>query len=75
MVGFAGAPKSESVYELDVSLLNSETSWMLMASICAFEMIVTLRGTSRMSSSIPKTELNGRDVGRICKSIGTSVTW
>src|SRR5579883_699410 len=48
---------------------------MLIASICSRETIVTFRGTSRMSSSVPNTEEKGREVGRICWSIGTPVTW
>src|ERR1700678_1225007 len=47
---------------------------MSIASIWAREMIVTFLGTSRMLSSVPNTEVNGRDVGRICCSRGTSFT-
>ena len=75
MLGFEGEPKFESVYELEVSLLNCVVSWMSMMSICSREMIVTFLGTSKMLSSVPNTEVNGRDVGRICCSIGTSFTW
>ena len=75
MLGFEGEPKFESVYELEVSLLNWVVSWMSMTSICAREMIVTFLGMSKMLSSVPKTDWKGRDVGRICCSIGTSFTW
>src|SRR6202522_843868 len=47
---------------------------MSMTSICSREMIVTFLGTSQMLSSVPKTDWKGRDVGRICSSIGTSLT-
>ena len=74
MFGFAGEPKFEVVKALAVSLLNSVTSWMSMTSIWAREMIVTFLGTSRMFSSVPNTDAKGREVGRICCSIGTSLT-
>lgn len=58
-----------------MSFEKSSTLAMLMSLSCWREMIVTLRGTSTMLSSVPNTELNGRAVGRSCFSIGTSFTW
>ena len=75
MLGLAGAPKLVVVYELEVSFEKSRTLEMLMSLSCWREMIVTLRGTSTMLSAVPNTEVNGRAVGRICFSMGTSLTW
>src|SRR5258708_37662702 len=47
---------------------------MLMSLSCWREMMVTLRGTSMMLSSVPNTELKGRAVGRICCSGATPLT-
>ena len=54
--------------------MKSSTLEMLMSLSCWREMMVTLRGTSTMLSSVPNTELKGRDVGRICCSGATPFT-
>ena len=74
MLALDGAPKLVVVNALDVSFEKSRTSVIEMSVSCWREMMVTLRGTSTMLSSVPNTELNGRAVGRICRSIGTSLT-
>ena len=74
MLTLEGAPKLVVVKALEVSFEKSSTSVMEMSVSCWREMMVTLRGTSMMLSSVPNTELNGRDVGRICCSIGTELT-
>ena len=45
-----------------------------MSLSCWREIMVTLRGTSTMLSSMPNTELKGRAVGRICFSGATPLT-
>ena len=49
-----------------MSFVKSSTLAMLISLSCWREMIVTLRGTSMMLSSVPNTEVKGRAVGRIC---------
>src|SRR3954468_23683874 len=70
---FEGAPKLVVVNALEVNFEKSLTSVMLIWVSCWRDIIVTLRGTSTMLSSVPKTELKGRDVGRICWLMGTSL--
>lgn len=74
MSGLAGAPKLVRVKELEVSFEKSRTSLMLIALNCSREIIVTLRGVSRTLPCVPNTELNGRDVGMMFFSSGTSLT-
>src|SRR3954465_904759 len=74
MLAFEGAPKLVVVNALEVNFEKSLTSLMLISVRCWRDIIVTLRGTSTMLSSVPKTELKGREVGRICWLMGTSLT-
>jgi hypothetical protein len=71
MLALEGAPKFVVVKADEVSFEKSSTLSMEMALSCWREMIVTLRGTSTMLSSVPNTELKGRAMGSTSSSTAT----